>query len=199
MIGALLVLGLSLPASPADPAEAGQGDRAAAKSAFERAQQHYSLGEFEAALAHFRAAYQAAPHPDLLFNIAQCHRNLGESARAIFFFERYLSERPHATDAEQVRLLLDELRAHAPLPVSLPTPPPAETASAASAVSIEPLQMPPPAPAPASDKSIAGEWWFWTAILLGAAAIAGATALAVRSSGSDLPEDPIATFNYRDL
>src|SRR5688572_26261239 len=78
-----------------------------AKSSFDRGMQHYNMGEFDRALSEFKKAYGAQPHPELLFNIGQCYRNLGNVDEAIFFFERYLEEEP---DADEVRALLAEMR-----------------------------------------------------------------------------------------
>lgn len=195
--GAIL---LALLASTAASYGGAPADESTSKRAFDRARHHYNLGEFETALAYFKDAYQAAPLPALLFNIAQCHRNLGNVREAIFFFERYLEERPAAPDAAQVHALLEELhevrtppppRTPEALPAVVP-PPPVTTATVAG----PPLSIPPPR----DDRSIAGEWWFWTALLAGSAVIAGATVLAVRSAnGDDLPEHPIATFDFRNL
>ena len=45
---------------------------------FERAQASFSQGRFDEARADYQAAYEAEPLPAFLFNIGQCHRNLGE-------------------------------------------------------------------------------------------------------------------------
>ena len=167
---------------------ASAGERARSKRAFEEAERRYNLGEFEAALALFREAYDAAPLPDLLFNIAQCHRNLGHTTEAIFFFERFLEQRPNTGDADQIRALVKELRARPPpeatATMSAPAPPPV-------LLKIEPKPIEP-------SSSLVNEWWFWTVIAAGAVIVAGGTVLAVRASGDgDLPAHPIATFDYR--
>jgi tetratricopeptide (TPR) repeat protein len=194
----LLLASLSRPAA-ADP------DRTTvAKQAFERATRHYNLGEFEQALTHFKEAYAAKPLPALLFNIAQCHRNSGRPRDAIFFFERYLEEQPNAPEAAEIERLLEDLRdqierqrpaAPPPPPASAPpaTPPPAIDGTNS-------LEVIPPKVPEVETTSVVEKWWFWTALIAGAAAIAGGTALAVRAAdGNDLPEDPIATFDHRRL
>jgi tetratricopeptide (TPR) repeat protein len=49
------------------------------------------LGQFEHALDAFSQAYELKPLPGFLFNIAQCHRHLGNFERASFFYKRYLT------------------------------------------------------------------------------------------------------------
>lgn len=70
----------------------------------------FKLGRFEPALAEYSAAYELFPAPPLLFNIAQCHRNLGNWERAVFFFEGYLRARPNAKNKDLVEDLLTESR-----------------------------------------------------------------------------------------
>ncbi len=181
--GAILLLCLAMPALA--------GDQGASKRAFARARHAYALGEFDEALSLFKEAYDAAPLPGLLFNIAQCHRNLGHTAQAIFFYERYLEEHPDPPDEEQVRALVDELRASERVRQAAPPldarPPPENTT---------PIAAPPIAPV--EDRPITEKWWFWTALVATAAAVTGATVIAVRATQhDDLPDDPIATIDYR--
>jgi len=56
------------------------------------AAQHYKLGRFQDALDEYSKAYELVPAAPLLFNIAQCWRNLGNHERAVFFLEGYLRE-----------------------------------------------------------------------------------------------------------
>jgi hypothetical protein len=85
----LLVVSLlcvMLPRATAQPS----GDIARAKAEFNRAEVHYSVREFADALKLYTSAYKIAQFPELLFNIAQCHRQLKNYDRAIFFYRRYL-------------------------------------------------------------------------------------------------------------
>ncbi len=45
---------------------------------FKKGTSHFNLGEYRQALADFKAAYRLHEDPNFLFNIAQCHRLLGE-------------------------------------------------------------------------------------------------------------------------
>lgn len=61
---------------------------------YEEADQRYELREFEKALELFGALYQATEEPALLFNIAQCHRQMGHLEEAKEGYQRFLQEVP---------------------------------------------------------------------------------------------------------
>jgi tetratricopeptide (TPR) repeat protein len=67
----------------------------------ERAREHYMQGnayykldKYQEALAEYEQAYIAKADPSFLFNIAQCHRFMGNRAEALKFYRRYLTEQP---------------------------------------------------------------------------------------------------------
>jgi tetratricopeptide (TPR) repeat protein len=119
---------------------AAEGDRAAARSLYEQAKQHYNLGEYETALNDFLIVYREFPDPSLLHAMAQCHRKLGNRDKAILMYKSYLREsRAAGPDADEVRRLIqaleDDLRREAeskqrppqsvePSPTPAPAPPP---------------------------------------------------------------------------
>lgn len=86
-----------------------------------RARQHfaegtvaYDLGEFQKALQAYSEAYRLAPRPALLFNVAQCHRQLGQDERAAFFYRRFLHlSGQDAANAGLARELLAEVETRA--------------------------------------------------------------------------------------
>lgn len=78
--------------------------KAAAKKHFKKGQTHYKLGRFSEALAEYSKAYEEMEHAAFLFNIGQCHMELENYERAVFFYERYLSEKPESPN----RVLVDE-------------------------------------------------------------------------------------------
>src|SRR5882757_9237537 len=117
------------------PANGKADARARAKAAVERAQVDYKLGRFQDALDGYRRAYELYQAPLLLFDIAQCHRNLDDPEKAIFFFEGYLREetRPEPERRRLAEELITEARADlqrrmaattVPAPASPPPPPP---------------------------------------------------------------------------
>ncbi len=172
---ALLVLASSTPGAPAEAVAPGRRD-------FERAQHHYNLGEFDEALRLFRSSYDAAPRAEILFDIGQCHRNLGDNLRAIFFFQRYLEEHPTGADADGVRALLAELRSDGEV-VSY-DPPPLDTATVAPGrftLGVSLITMvPPPEPRPLAER-----WWFWAALMGAAALTAGSIVLVASATDGD--------------
>ncbi len=89
------------------------GDSTAAKARFTAANHDYAKGDFAAALVGFTAAYDLYPAPEFIFNIGQCHFNLGDYDNAVFFYERYLRERANAPDARAAHAQLNEARKRA--------------------------------------------------------------------------------------
>jgi len=80
------------------------------RSLYERGIKHYQVGEFEEAIADFKAAYEIEPTPGLLFNLAQAHRQLGDNHRAAFFYRQFVAQSPPSkarTDAEAIILELE--------------------------------------------------------------------------------------------
>ena len=164
-----------------------------ARAHYEQAVANYNLDEYAPALAEFREAYRLKPDPSFLFNIAQCHRKLGETNAALDFFRKYLRSLPDAPNRAEVERMVADLRARqAKAHVAAPdVPPPAPAAS----VPVAPLPSvaapadatPPPhvealvtttAPAPAAAPTpIYRRWWFWSALgVVAAGALIGAYA-----------------------
>jgi tetratricopeptide (TPR) repeat protein len=73
-----------------------------AKAKFKEGEEAYKLGRFDDALAAYSAAYEAKALPAFLFNIGQCHRQLGNHERAIFFYKAFLREQPETPQREMV-------------------------------------------------------------------------------------------------
>jgi tetratricopeptide (TPR) repeat protein len=82
-----------------------QDNKKLAKKHYRQGQTHYKLGRFPEALKSFSKAYEYLEHPAFLFNIAQCHRQLKNYERAVFFYEGYLRDKPDAPN----RALVEEL------------------------------------------------------------------------------------------
>jgi tetratricopeptide (TPR) repeat protein len=104
-----LLLGLASPAGAAGESEA----EAQARTRFSEGNLAYDVGDFDKALKSFSEAYRLKPLPGFLFNMAQCHRQLGQYSRAAFFYRRYLSLVPDAASAPVVRELVQEMEARA--------------------------------------------------------------------------------------
>jgi tetratricopeptide (TPR) repeat protein len=147
-------------------------NRPRARELFREAQQHYKLGEFQAALDGFKEAYRNFEDPSLLFNIAQTERQLGHKQEALRSYRMFLSETPNAPNRAEVERVMasleqaikDEAAAQPPHETLPPTPPPQQTA---------PVVTAPPPPPPERHHT----WWMVGvgAALLGAGAAGIAT------------------------
>jgi len=89
----------------------GPTDRA--KELFDQGSQHYNLGEFAPALESYKRAYRVKPLPAFLFNIAQCHRKLGQHKDAVLMYQSYLTGVPDADNRKVVEGLIAESKAAA--------------------------------------------------------------------------------------
>jgi len=65
-----------------------------ARELFAQGQIHYSLGEYEQAIAQFRRAYELTSAPGLLFNIAQAHRLNGDCKQALAIYRHFVRMAP---------------------------------------------------------------------------------------------------------
>src|SRR6266498_5895572 len=84
-------------------------DKTQAKVLFREATQHYKLREFDAALEAFKGAYRNFEDPVFLYNIAQCHRQLGHKEEAIRFYRTYLHDVPDSPNEAEVRAVMATL------------------------------------------------------------------------------------------
>lgn len=91
------------------PAFAQPDDEAKAKEHFKAAQAAYNLGQFDQALEGYSQAYAAKPLAPFLFNIAQCHRQLGQWERAAFFYKRFLAMGAPGAEREKVEQLAQQM------------------------------------------------------------------------------------------
>ncbi len=116
---ACAAVALPLLATAADVRAADPRDEA--KALASRAAVEFKLAHFEEALRLYTQAYERFAAPALLFNLGQCHKNLGHYDRALFFFQGYLRDKPDAPNrvavetlmAEATRQLAEERAAHA--------------------------------------------------------------------------------------
>ena len=88
-----------------------QDARQQAREIAAEATRHYNLGRFDQALIEYQRAYDVFAAPQLLFNLGQCNRELGNHEQAVFFFERFLEQMPEAPNVETVRGLIVDVRA----------------------------------------------------------------------------------------
>jgi tetratricopeptide (TPR) repeat protein len=165
---AVAVVLTSLSTANADPARLRE-----ARAHYEQAVAYYNLDEYAPALAEFREAYRIKPDPSFLFNIAQCHRRLGQNDAALDYYRKYLRNLPDAPNRADVERMVAELHAKETAPPPDPTPAPVATPTPAP-VPPPQLEAPPPAPEaalvatptppPPQPSPIYKRWWFWTGV-----------------------------------
>jgi tetratricopeptide (TPR) repeat protein len=95
---------------------------------------YYKLDKYPNALAEYEQAYLAKPDPSFLYNIAQCHRLMGNRAEAVRFYRRYLKDAPNAPNREVADKHIKDLESA----LASPDPPP------------RPVGVAPPSPTPAT-------------------------------------------------
>jgi hypothetical protein len=134
-MGLLATLLLLLSSSFAGADEPPEEARRRAKAHVKQGTAHYNVGSWDLAIAEYQAAYDLAPNPDMLFNLAQANRMKGAKKTALELYQRFLSQRFEGPAADQARehvAVLSKELASAPPPTPAPAPPP---------------QAPPPPPA----------------------------------------------------
>ena len=189
----------ALPALAADEAES-------ARQLYAEGKAEYDLGHIAQALAKFEGAYRVRPVPALLFNIAQCHRLLGDLKSAAMTYRAFLrNENASSAQSQKASELLKQVEeamerqssAQKAQPLGLtqpeehrPAPPPAVVAVA--------TQPKPPAPSIAVETKTAPaaepgpRVWTWAAGGAAVLAAAGGTLFAMKanSAASDLQSGP---------
>lgn len=191
--------------------------QAKAKAHYSRGVKHYDLAEYPQALEAFKEAYRAADEPAFLFNIAQCHRKLGQHDEAVTFYKNYLRRAPGAPNRAEVERLIAELelaqarggpapfregpassappgQAVAPGQAAAPVPVPrlSPAAAAAAAPAERPAGIDVSRPLDEGeivDKPFYRTWWFWTGTT---AVVAGVVVTAV-ILGSRGAADPLCS------
>jgi hypothetical protein len=176
--------------------------RREARALTKRAGADYRSGRYEAAAAGYQRAHALVPAPQLLFDIGQCHRKLGQPDRAKTFFEAYLRERPDAPHRVVVEQLIAEadaqLREREASPVTV------------RRVAIEPLRPPPTpvattrivfAPSPVDDDDseaplLVERWWFWAGVGVVVAGGVTATLLLTREPEDEAPAASLGTVRW---
>ena len=77
-------------------ARAGDPKAEQARAHFQQGDTYFKLDKYAPALQEFEQAYLAKQDPSFLYNIAQCHRLMGDRVEAIRFYKRYINDAPAA-------------------------------------------------------------------------------------------------------
>lgn len=170
-------------AQPKPGNQATDPDLARARKLFYEGRKLFDLRRFQQALEKYEAAFEAKPIPDFLFNIGQCHRNLGNYDEAIFSFRRYLQLVPDADRRPQIEALIAELQQQ-------------KKRAEEKARSAKLLGTPVEQPGHPPSRPIYKKWWFWTGVAVVAVA-AGATTVALSGGGGGgLPSTDLGNVDF---
>jgi hypothetical protein len=104
------ILGLMVAFLSASATARAETDKQKAKKHFNEAEVFYQQAMFRKALEEYRKAHQLSSHPALVFNMAQCHRQLGEHKKALFMYKLFLSQRPNAPNREEVEQWIGKMK-----------------------------------------------------------------------------------------
>lgn len=195
--------------------------KAKAKAHYMKGKQAFDRQEYASALTEYERAYQTLPLPGLLFNIGQCHRNLGHDAEAVKAFKLYLEKSPDADNRAAVEKLIEEMETRlAAAPPSRPDgtdpvdpepdpdqaepdprvedPDPKKTTASLLATRTPPARARHRAPfSPPHDTPFYRSWWFWTVV---GAVVAGGAATGIyfgtRSHGPDIPGSDLGVLDF---
>jgi len=148
-------------------------DVESAKAHYSKATRLYEVGNYRQALEEFKEAHLAKPDPAFLYNIGQCHRQLGDLEQAATLYRRFLTAAPNTPNRAEVEKRVAEMESELaerrrkgaaeqpalPAPAQseaiapalgapAPTPPVANPPAVTSPVSPQAQDAPPPAAAP---------------------------------------------------
>jgi len=113
---AALIVATAAPIARADDRKDAAGLHFAAAQAAE------NRGDWKTAIEEYERAYKLAPHPSVLFNMAQNHEKLDHFHQAADLFRDYLRDAPDADDRRAVEQRIEKLRDH-PSQVHVTFPP----------------------------------------------------------------------------
>lgn len=78
---------------------------------YDEGKRHYTLAEYDQAIAKFKAAYNLLPNPGFLYNIAQSYRHKKDCGQALTFYRNYLREDPQARNRVVVERHIEAMEA----------------------------------------------------------------------------------------
>ena len=212
----LLAVTLAISLVAPDPLEAQtKNKKQQARASFKAGQQQFKEKEYGEALKLFQKANKLHPHPDILFMVAQCHRNLKQYSAAVKSFKGYLEAKPAAEDKAQVKRLIEELEFLQEVDPVEPTEPvepdepgepddPDQPDKPAVTPPVNPLVRPTPPRVPRAPTPRLGttpvykKWWFW-AVVGGTLAVAGGVGgiIAYSAGGEEAPAGSLGTLDLR--
>src|SRR5262245_53226204 len=178
-------------------------DKEAAREAYKEGTRQFDIGEYRAALEAFKRAYLNYEEPAFLFNIAQCHRMLGEKQEALRVYRTFLRKLPDAPNRNEIQKIMNNLEAaianeeaakarspqgtieppsHVTQPPSTPPPSTPSESKKAKPQAEKPVVVAKEAPAPSAPTPVYKKWWLWTTVALVAVGVGVGVGLGVASS-----------------
>jgi len=167
------------PAAPAAAASSSAPTAADAASWYERAEAEWRQGDSSAARESMRRSYELSGRPELLFNLGQLSRELGECEAALRYYREYLGRIGSGGREHDARRAVAELEGRCAPAAAKPPPGP-----------------PPSAPEPAywTAPRVVG----WSAVGVGAAAAAGAAYFALSAADAERDLESLQSSTSRD-
>jgi tetratricopeptide (TPR) repeat protein len=165
-------------ASPPAPAASPASASSPAETLITRGNAAYRAKDYRAALQLYQEAHLLERSSLTVFNLAQCHRQLGDVTRAIELYQEYLRDWPGSPKHEAAERFIRELKAQRASLLPAPPAPDAPavaagtaavTASTSSATTARPWYR---------------RWYVWTAIGVAVAGGAVAGALVATRPGA---------------
>lgn len=80
-----------------------------ARDAFDAGQDLFQAGKFTEAADKFKAAYEARPFSQFLFNIGACFEKASDYPKALDYYDRYLKTNPGKVDADKTKERIEAL------------------------------------------------------------------------------------------
>jgi len=186
------------------PAADDRADVRRALAHFERGERLFKVSRYREALEEFKEAFVIKEDPVFLYNIAQCHRLLGERTEALTFYRRYLAASPESRNRPEVERRIRELESARAAGEPPTAPPPATVTPPTPVAPVPPPDAPRSSPSPAlpavpaaavsasprqdedaGGRPIYARWWFWT--IVGVAVAAGVTSAIVATRPAKEP------------
>lgn len=97
---ALVAAPVARAAQPSEPTAPATASDVTAKERVAKGLEYYQAGNFDNAIAEFKAAYAAAPSPTILFPWAQAERLRGNCREAIELYQRFIDADPPKKQVE---------------------------------------------------------------------------------------------------
>jgi tetratricopeptide (TPR) repeat protein len=150
------------------------------------ARERYEAGDLADAIRIFEQCYVATDDANLLFNLAQLYRELGDCPKAVNHYQQYIDQEPNGERSADAKQHADALRRQC-----VPTPPEPRTPD-----------LPPPVTSPPPQHTNYWQPIGWIAVGVSAVATAGMVYASVEANHAKRDVERMRdsdSFAYRDL